>query len=70
MKRMTLRMSDELAEKLVKQASENTRSLHGEIIHTLEGSLVVSIVGKVRADGTVEFNNDYRNTPEGIEQSR
>lgn len=70
MKRMTVRMKDELAEKLEASADKNERSLHGEIITALEEYVRVPIIGKVKADGTVEMDADYWNTEKGIEQLR
>ena len=70
MKRMTVRMRDELAEGLEKCAEQNERSLHGEIVHALDEYVNVKVAGKITADGTIKFNDPYWFTPDGIDQSR
>ena len=59
MKRMTVRMRDELAEGLEKCAEQNERSLHGEIVHALDEYISVKIAGKITADGKVEIDPAY-----------
>jgi len=70
MKRPSIRMTDELHAELVKLAKQSGRSLQSEMTIALEEWIRVPIIGKIKADGTVEIEGDYWNTPAGIEQSR
>jgi len=70
MKRPSIRITNELHAELVKRAKKNGRSLQGEMTTALEEWIRIPIIGKVKADGTVEMDADYFNTPAGIEQSR
>ena len=71
MKRPSIRMTDELHAELVKRAKKSGRSLQGEMTTALEEWIRIPIIGKIKANGTIEMDNpDYWNTPAGIEQSR
>lgn len=68
-----IRLNKELKEKLEIKATEQRRSITAHIIHLIEQDLdktKVPIIGKVTADGRIEFDPDYWETDEGIEQSR
>lgn len=70
MKQYPLRMTNELHADLIKSAKKHGRSLQGEMTAALEDWVSIPVVGKVKADGTIEVDPDYWNTPAGIEQSR
>lgn len=70
MKRISLRLEDQLHANLVKRAEKNGRSLQKEMVAALESTVSVPIAGKIQPDGTVKFNDPYWFTPEGVEQSR
>lgn len=59
MKQLHIRISDELHAGLVRRAKQSGRTLHSEIVASLE-SAKVAVVGKVLSDGTVEINENYR----------
>lgn len=68
-----LRMDPELKDRLEVRATEQKRSVTAHILHLVEQDLNrvgIPVVGKITADGKVEFDPDYFNTPQGIEQSR
>jgi hypothetical protein len=66
MKQLHIRIDNELHADLVKRAKKSGRSLHSEIVNSLQEIVRVPVVGKIMADGTVQFDWD---SPEGMKEA-
>jgi hypothetical protein len=68
MKRISLRLTNELHADLVKRAKHNGRSLQKELVAALESTVSIPMIGNVQEDGTIKFDESYWETQRGIDQ--